>query len=315
MCTAFSGRRSRGITSLTIDARAAHKGEEVTSIHPSPKVHFYLCFCCRSIVICCQVASRGSVEHYKKRGIVAPLVGKQAHKSQTPRAKVTHPYTVPQITCTGFFSSKLSLLPHLSLLHQHIPDSKSSFSRPSAAFPSSTQIPRKTRAAVKSIWRCSDTPLSRRLCPAMIHGLSSHCFCSLQLSTAFRAKNFHCNTHSTEWATGDISSQTWVFVTLRVPCCWAWVVLQPAWRNISRFKNWSWRLSLNFGIIFSISHRWQRTRPLGTAAGQWWQTTCATTVLCHVPGTEHPCRTQPSALPSSKKPQWWSRTGLAALSS
>lgn len=42
-------RRSRVATWLTTDARAAHKGEEESRIHPSPKLHFYLCFCCVSV--------------------------------------------------------------------------------------------------------------------------------------------------------------------------------------------------------------------------------------------------------------------------
>lgn len=90
-----------------------------------------------------------------------------------------------------FFSSKFSLLPHLTLLHQHTSDSQSPFSRPSAAFPSSIHTNSQENQSWSQIClNCSDTPLSQRLCPAMLHGLSSHWFCSLQLSGAFRTKNF-----------------------------------------------------------------------------------------------------------------------------
>lgn len=83
---------------------------------------------------------------------MSPLVGKQAHQSQTPDipcAKVTHPHIVLQYLYRhfGFFYSKLSLVPHLTFLYQHTPDSPLI----QAAFPSSTQILRKTRAGDKSI--------------------------------------------------------------------------------------------------------------------------------------------------------------------
>lgn len=147
-------RRSRVITWLTIDARASHKGEEERRIHPSPKVHFYLWFYCVSIVFSCHVASRGTTGHYKKRGIMPPLVGKQRHTTVITNPGLssrTEPVLETRYPmCKGntalhhatnylyrLFFSKLSLPSHLTLLHQRIPNLQSPISRPSAAFPSS----------------------------------------------------------------------------------------------------------------------------------------------------------------------------------
>ena len=164
-------RKSGMITWLTIDARAGHKGEE-SRIHPSPKVHFYLCFCYINIALSCHIASRGTTGHYKKRGIMSPLVGKHRHTSvianpelssrTEPVLETRYPtcksntYTLTlcyELPIYRLFFPKLSLPPHLTLLHQHIPNSQFPISRPSAAFPSSepTQIRRKTRAGVKPI--------------------------------------------------------------------------------------------------------------------------------------------------------------------
>lgn len=145
----------------------------------------------------------------------------------------------------------------------------------------------------------------------------SHWFCSLQLSGAF----------STRISTAALTAQNELRETFpvkleslcscMVPAARPEWWLQPAWRNISKFKNWTWRLSLNFDMIISLDHTDGR-EPDPWANSCWGS--CDRHCVpqqCFAMGLAQNtlCRTQPSALPSSKKPLCWSRTGLATLSS
>lgn len=187
-----------------------------------------------------------------------------------------------QITCTGFFFILQAFTCSTSYF------SISTYSR-LTSYPGCISIIH-TNSQENQSWRQIYLKLfwhitkPKAICPAMVHGLSSHCLCSLQLSGAFRAKNFHCSTHSTEWTEGDISSSyscTSLLLGLSGGCS-----LHE--KNISRFKNWSWRLSLNFGMI--ISSALTDGREPDPWANSCWVavTVCATRVLCCGPGTEHP---------------------------
>lgn len=146
-----------------------------------------------------------------------------------------HPYTVLQIICTGFFFPPSFHFFHILLSYINTPQTHN---LPSPGPVLHFHHPHKFSGKPE---------LESNLSKLFWHttkpkAMSCHATWTQQplvLFTAafwsFQNKEFPCNTHSTERAEGDISSQTWVFVLLHVPEWW----LQPVWRNISRFENWS----------------------------------------------------------------------------